>query len=146
MLLNLIVVPYLAMWSDYYYSLLLCQCPPCSGDGASCGRKSMICVSGPRMCICDDGYQMDSAGEQCVVNNGVIIPQECAQEKDCSFIPNSHCNNALGVYDVRSHFHSFKTWYFSSNGVGSDLICSPISQSEPTRWPMFIRFQVCRRT
>ena len=60
----------------------------------------MICLEGFRICICDDGYQLDSSRIMCEPKEEIITSQSCDDVGDCSLIPNSQCMDSLGMCDM----------------------------------------------
>ena len=52
------------------------------------------------MCVCDDGYRLDSSRIMCEPKEELITSQSCDDVGDCSLIPNSQCMDSLGMCDM----------------------------------------------
>lgn len=53
----------------------------------------MECERQTRMCVCKTGYRLDVSGKYCTVDDGTTSPIDCYSDRDCSRLPNSHCNH-----------------------------------------------------
>lgn len=72
------------------------QCPSCSDDRGGCSDVNMKCSAATRMCICMEGYVLDSSGKRCVPEEGTVSEVGCESDVDCSLLPNSRCSLRIG--------------------------------------------------
>lgn len=61
-----------------------------------CKDPNMRCSAGRLVCICKDGYRLDSTGKQCVPDGASMSEIDCTNDNDCKLLPNSQCNIVQG--------------------------------------------------
>lgn len=69
------------------------QCEPCLD---ACDDPNMRCNPQNRVCICIDGFKLDTSGKRCTRDDHTLTELDCESNAQCNRIPNARCNQDIG--------------------------------------------------